>query len=125
MRTLTQMPRIDVDVNLKLTMAQVQALEALAGYGADAFLESFYKQMGKYYLQPHEAGLRSLFAAIQSELPPIIERYKAAKKAFALANPVIRSREDHNALIARVEAAAVAAVQRAQVQQTQGGSDAK
>lgn len=46
MRTLSQAPRIDVDVNLKLTMAQVQALDALAGYGADAFLKVFYKEMG-------------------------------------------------------------------------------
>lgn len=115
-RQLTQMPRIEVDVNLKLTMAQVQALEALAGYGANAFLEVFYKQMGRHYLQPHEKGLRSLFDAIQSELPPIIERYEAACTAFALKDPVIRSRQDHDALIARIESNAVEAAQRAQLQ---------
>lgn len=119
MNRLTQWPRIEVDVNVKLSMAEVQALEALAGYGTDGFLEVFYKQMGKHYLQPHEAGLRSLFATISSELPPIIRRYQSAKKAFALANPVIRSREDHDALIARVEANAVDAAQRTQAQKGQ------
>lgn len=113
MSKLTQLPHINVDVGLNLTMAEVQALEALAGYGTDGFLEVFYKQMGTHYLQPHEAGLRSLFATIRSELPPIIARYKAARQAFALANPVIRSREDHDALISRVEAAAVEKAQRA------------
>ena len=119
MNRLTQWPRIEVDVNIKLTMAEVQALDALAGYGTDGFLEVFYKQMGKHYLKPHEAGLRSLFATISSELPPIIKRYQSAKQAFALANPVIRSREDHDALIARVEANAVNAAQRAQAQKVQ------
>ena len=119
MSKLTQLPRIDVDVGLKLSMAEVQALEALAGYGVDGFLEVFYKQMGKHYLQPHEAGLRSLFNTIRSELPPIIKRYKAARQAFTLANPVIRSRADHDALIAHVESAAVEAAQRAQAQKEQ------
>lgn len=96
MRHLTQMPRIDVDVNLKLTMVEVQALEALAGYGIESFLKVFYEQMGKHYLEPHEQGLRSLFKAISSELPPIIQRYGAARQAFALSNPVVRNRQDYD-----------------------------
>ena len=106
MTRLTQRPTLEVDVNLRLTMAEVQALEALAGYGVASFLKVFYEYMGKHYLQPHEAGLRSLFDTVQSELPPVINRYESAKKAFALADPIIRSRQDHEALIARVEAAA-------------------
>lgn len=119
MSKLTQLPRINVDVELKLSMAEVQALEALTGYGTDGFLEVFYRNMGEHYLQPHEAGLRSLFDTIRSELPPIISRYKAARQAFTLKNPVIRSREDHDALIAHVESAAVEASQRAQTQKEQ------
>lgn len=49
---------------LMLSEVEARALEALAGYGADAFLEVFYKHMGKHYLQPHESGLRSLFDSI-------------------------------------------------------------
>lgn len=116
---LTQQPRIEVDVDIKPSMTEVQALEALAGYGTKAFLEVFYKQMGKHYLEPHEAGLRSLFDTIRSELPPIIRRYQSAKQAFALANPVIRSREDHDALIASVESKAAEAAQLAQTQKEQ------
>lgn len=99
---LQQIPKVAVDVSIKLNMAEVQALEALAGYGISGFLEVFYEHMGKHYLQPHEAGLRSLFETIQSELPPIIRRYESARTAFALRDPVIRSRKDHEEMIARI-----------------------
>lgn len=112
MRHLTQMPRVDLDVNLKLTMAEVQALEALAGYGIDGFLKVFYEQMGKHYLQPHEQGLRSLFKAISSELPPIISRHKNASKAFALADPMVVNRKDYDEAIARAEERGRAAAQK-------------
>lgn len=103
MRHLTQLPRIDVDVNLKLTMAEVQALEALAGYGIENFLKVFYLHMGKHYLHPHEKGLRSLFDAIRGELPPIIRRYKSACEAFALANPRVLNRQDYEAALEAAE----------------------
>lgn len=106
MSRLTQIPRVEVDVNVRLTMEEVRALDALAGYGFKAFIEVFYKHMGKTYLQPHEAGLRSLFETIRSDLSPIMTRHDAAKKAFALKDPVIRSREDHDALVDRVRAQA-------------------
>lgn len=112
MSRLTQMPRIELDVALKLNESEVRALEALAGYGIKPFLEVFYKHMGRHYLQPHEAGLRSLFETIKSELPSIIKRHKAARTAFALHDPVIRSREDHDELIARVVESTKAATQQ-------------
>lgn len=101
-KRLQQIPQVDVNVSLKLNMIEVQALEALAGYGVDSFLEVFYKHIGKHYLEPHERGLRSLFETIQSELPPIICRYESACQAFALHDPVIRSRKEHNEMIARL-----------------------
>lgn len=110
MSRLAQMPRVELDVALKLNESEVRALDALAGYGIKPFLEVFYAHMGQHYLKPHEAGLRSLFETIQSELPAIIRRQTAARQAFALQNPVIRSREDHDALIARVAESARAAV---------------
>lgn len=101
MGRITQMPRIDVDVNLKLTMVEVQALDALAGYGIKSFLEVFYQHMGKHYLQPHEQGLRSLFETIRGELPPIIKRHENARRAFALADPRVLNRKDYDDAIAR------------------------
>ena len=102
MSRLIQQPRVEVSATIKLTETELRALEALAGYGTDNFLEVFYKQMGKHYLQPHEAGIRTLFDVIRSDLNPILRRTDAAKKAFALRDPVIRSREDHDALIQRI-----------------------
>lgn len=46
------------------TEAEARALEALVGYGIEPFLQVFYTHLGKHYLQPHEAGLRSLFGNI-------------------------------------------------------------
>jgi len=106
MSRLTQLPRLQLDVSLKLNEAEVRALDALAGYGTDSFLKVFYEHMGKHYMQPHEAGLRSLFDTIRSELPMIMRRQDAAKKAFALNDPVIRSRADHDALIKSLQTGA-------------------
>lgn len=102
MTRLIQQPRVEVSAIIKLTEVELRALEALVGYGTDPFLKVFYEVMGKHYLQPHEAGIRSLFDVIKSDLNPILDRADAAKKAFALHDPVIRSRKDHDALVERI-----------------------
>lgn len=102
MRRITQRPSINLDVSIKLNESEVCALDALAGYGADEFLKVFYEKMGRHYMEPHEAGLRSLFNTIRSELKPIMARMNAAKQAFSMADPIVRSREDHNAMIKRL-----------------------
>lgn len=83
MATLEQRPKLEVEVVMRLSEAEVRALEALAGYGTDGFLEVFYKHMGKHYLQPHESGLRSLFEGVKEHLPPIMARTNDARRAFA------------------------------------------
>lgn len=102
MTRLMQVPVIEVGATIKLTEAELRALEALAGYGDDAFLNIFFKHMGEAYLRPHTAGIKSLFAVIRHDLNPILARADAAKTAFTLKDPVIRSRVDHDALIARL-----------------------
>lgn len=82
MSRLTQRPKVEVEVTLRLNEIEMRALDALAGYNYDAFLETFYKHLGRAYLTPHEAGLRSLFDVIRSELPPILKRADAAREAF-------------------------------------------
>jgi hypothetical protein len=102
MTRLTQFPSINLDVSIKLNESEMRALDALAGYNVDQFLKFFYKDMGRAYMEPHEAGLRSLFETIRSELPPIMKRMTAAKQAFSLADPIVRSREGHNEFIKRM-----------------------
>lgn len=54
---------------IELTLDEARALEAITTYGAKSFLEGYYKQLGKSYLQPHEKGVKSLFETIKQSLP--------------------------------------------------------
>jgi hypothetical protein len=56
---------VDVAVELVLNEDELCALDALFGYDLDAFLKTFYAMMGRHYLEPHEAGLRSLAATLR------------------------------------------------------------
>lgn len=94
MSKLIQAPKVELEMYLKLNAAEAEALHALTVYGITGFLEVFYDRMGKTYLKPHEAGLRSLFQTIGKELPPIIKRHDAAMKAFALKDPVVMGRAE-------------------------------
>lgn len=106
MGRFTQLPHVETRATIELSEVEMRALEALIGYGVQPFLDVFYQHMGKHYLKPHEAGIRSLFKTIGSDIPAVLRRADAARQAFALDNPVIRSKEDHEALIARLIAQA-------------------
>lgn len=70
---------IDIHVILKLTEVEARALEAIVGYGIDPFLETFYKHLGKAYLQDHEAGAISLFNTVREEIPKHLKRADDAR----------------------------------------------
>jgi hypothetical protein len=71
---------IKTEVSITLSEIEIRALDALAGYGDDAFLEVFYKHLGRHYLTPHENGIRSLFKSIRSEIPPHLTQVDNARK---------------------------------------------
>ena len=73
---------VKVDAKFTVSEGEMRALEALAGYGDDAFIEMFYKTLGKTYLQPHEKHLREFLKSIRSIATPILSRTDAARKAF-------------------------------------------
>ena len=75
--------KVEFSINFVLTKTEAKALDGLAGYGADAFLKVFYEKLGKAYLQPHEAGLRSLFERIMKELPAEVKKIETAQKAIS------------------------------------------
>lgn len=79
---IEEQARVTVTVTLKLDEAEIAALDALAGYGVDNFLEVFYEHMGKSYLQPHEHGLRSLFKGVRDVTPGILSRAQKARAVF-------------------------------------------
>jgi hypothetical protein len=85
------MAHIDVRANIAATVticlseSEAAALDALAGYGADAFLAVFYEKLGKAYMQPHEAGLRSLFSSVHGgacSVESVLRRARGARAVF-------------------------------------------
>jgi hypothetical protein len=73
---------LGLTVVFTMTEAEAGALDALIGYGADSFLEVFYKHMGKVYLEPYETGLRSLFEA-RGQLKEALQRAETARRVFS------------------------------------------
>ena len=41
---------LDIKINLELTIPEARALNEMVKYGSKAFLEGYYKQLGKSYL---------------------------------------------------------------------------
>ncbi len=74
---------MDTTVTLVINEAEAAALDALAGYGSDAFLKVFYKELGQSYMQPHEVGLRSLFAAIREQIPSVLREVQECRQFVA------------------------------------------
>lgn len=82
MAILIECPTLELKIVLELTEDEAMALDALAGYGTDSFLQTFYELMGRAYLEPHEAGLRSLFTAVREVIPNYRNRAQEARKIF-------------------------------------------
>lgn len=73
--------QITTEALIRLDEVELRALDALAGYGADAFIKVFYEKLGKAYMEQHEAGLRSFLEAIQEEVPRILGQVDRARMA--------------------------------------------
>lgn len=65
-----------------MTEGELRALDALAGYGDDAFVKMFYDNLGKSYMQPYEKDLRLFLKSIRSVASPVLERAKKARAVF-------------------------------------------
>lgn len=82
MAQIVELPVVTVTAKFTVTEGELRALDALAGYGDDAFIEMFYKHLGQAYLKPHEAHLREFLKSIRTLAGPIIKRADAARAAF-------------------------------------------
>jgi hypothetical protein len=79
----------NLTVTLELTEAEARALDGIFGYNVDAFLKVFYERMGRHYVEPHEAGVRSLHATIRGVVSgPLAEIDRARKAMFAASQPL-------------------------------------
>ena len=73
---------LEFKIVLNLTETEARALQALTVYGTKSFLDYFYRDLGKSYLQPHEKGLIALFETIKRELPPHLNRMDETRKIW-------------------------------------------
>jgi hypothetical protein len=76
--------KVDVTATITLTEGELRALDALAGYGADAFLRAFYIKLGQHYMKPFERDLRGLFARIDRDVKPALKGIKEARKSLGI-----------------------------------------
>ncbi|SDQ99360.1 hypothetical protein [Pseudovibrio sp. Tun.PSC04-5.I4] len=57
---------------------ELRALDAMTGYGIEAFLKVFYAELGEANMRPYEQDLRALFATLN---PPVSEALAKVNQA--------------------------------------------
>ncbi len=75
------MPKIEMDLTIRLTEEEARAIHAMGGYGDDEFVKTFYHGLGTAYMQEHEQGLRS-FLRTSHELGNWLNRLNKARQVF-------------------------------------------
>ena len=76
-------PTINAEIVIVLTEEEAGSLDAMVGYGVDAFVRAFYDKLGKAYMEKYEKGLRSLFESIRSggaNMSGFISKVKEARE---------------------------------------------
>ncbi|MBC3927809.1 hypothetical protein [Undibacterium sp. CY21W] len=71
---------VRITATVELTEGHLRALDALAGYGPDAFLRAFYVKLGTAYMKPFEKDLRELFTMIRNDVPLALDDVKKARE---------------------------------------------
>jgi len=74
--------KVSYSISLELTETEARMLEAMAGYGDDAFKNAFYEKLGKHYMQPFASGISSLFSAIREQVKPQLYEVDQSRKAI-------------------------------------------
>ncbi len=82
MAKITTRPSVNLELTFTINETEARALDALAGYGDDAFIQHFYEKLGKAYMEDHEAGLRCFLKDIRAFVPSALRRVDDARKAF-------------------------------------------
>lgn len=81
MAAIVERMTVQCVVQFTVTEAEARALDALAGYGDDAFIKAFYEKLGKAYMEKHEDGLRSFLSSIRLSLGPSLGRIDKVHEA--------------------------------------------
>lgn len=83
MSKLANLTIIKPSVSFTVSESEARALDALVGYGDDAFIKVFYDKLGKAYMDRHEQGLREFFQSIRGFMPGILSQIDDARKAIS------------------------------------------
>lgn len=75
-------PSVALIVRFEITEAEARALDALVGYGDEAFLKAFKNLLGKSYMEGNEQGLTDFFKSIREKLPHLLRQTDKARKVF-------------------------------------------
>jgi hypothetical protein len=81
----------EAKITLELSETEAKALNEMTKYGIDPFIKGYKKFLGSYYIQPHEAGLKSLFETIDDHLPIELSKLEKYKKAICDADLEFKS----------------------------------
>lgn len=90
MAQLVTRANITVNVTIQLDEDEINALDALVGYGFQPFLKVFYEHLGEAYLKPHEKGLEKLFKGIEDHVRPAHRKVHEARR---LLNESLRKKQ--------------------------------
>ncbi len=93
MATVETTARIHFTATLTLSEVECRALDALVGYGDDAFLKVFREKLGEAYIRQHEDGLRSAFSAIRRDVVGALHVIDQARKDLIEAEKRRRTEE--------------------------------
>lgn len=73
--------KVESKIYLELTEGEAKALAAICGYGPSEFINWFYRNMGKHYLKPYEASVKTLFQKARS-LDHAVKQVEDARKTI-------------------------------------------
>lgn len=87
--TVKSAPEQIFNIHLVIPERQARALDALTGYDIEKFLQFFYKEMGKSYMEPYEKDFREFLLAVHKHVPLQLAKFDKAREAFVEANQKI------------------------------------
>ena len=71
---------ISFGTTITLNETEIRALDALVGYGDDAFIKAFKEKLGESYIRNNTAGLKSLFKAVREQVIPAMHDIETARR---------------------------------------------
>lgn len=82
MAKLDARPSIICECNLLLSENEMRFLDALVGYGWEAFHKTFKEKLGTAYIQGHEKAAKDFFESVRLQIPNILGQIDRAREAF-------------------------------------------